>query len=425
MTAADLFTYAPEWAETVPVGIVAVSASGSPRHPSTSGLLRRFHPQAAAAALAHLERLGRNPGDYDLVPAHPWQIERRLPARYPAALAEGRIVVAPEACIAARPLLSLRTFAPASDRRSPHLKTSVDVRLTTAVRGVSPAAARNGPLLSRLIAHVCHEEGGFGGRFGVLAELAGGGYRPGPGEPADAAGALSAVVRESPEAGIAGGGVALPTAALAARSPASGRLVLAEVLDEVARGHGGSRADAGARFLSAWCVCALPALLTLLSRWGIGLEAHGENLVAVLADGLAVRMLYRDFGGVRVSPSRLRNQGLRLPALTGALPTDDETELRGKFLFPLLETNLGQIVAALVQAGGCDEERLWRLVARCCRTTYAALAADPRIREQCRRDEEALFGARLPVKAMLRTQLEGTPHDARWVTATNPLAATA
>ena len=36
---------------------------------------------------------------------------------------------------------------------------------------------------------------------------------------------------------------------------------------------------------------------------GVALEAHGQNTAGVLRDGRPVRLLYRDFGGVRVSPA--------------------------------------------------------------------------------------------------------------------------
>lgn len=430
MTAGDVLAYAPEWAEEVAAGVVAIAASSCSKPavpgPSATDLLHRWFPETAAAARAHLARLGTAPDDFELVAVHPWQLERVLPDRYAAALADRSVVIVPGVSIPARPLLSLRTLAPAADRRAPHLKTAVDIRLTTAVRIVSPSAARNGPLMSALVARACHEEQGFGGRFAPLAELAGASYVPAPGEDKGLAASLGMIVRESPERGLGPGQVALPTAALAARSPFSGRPLLADLLGDLSREQGLTPAEAGARFLGAWCECALPPLLTLLSRWGIGLEPHGENLITVLGGGgLPVRTLYRDFGGIRVSPSRLADRGVPpelLARLSGALPTDDEEELHTKFLFPLLETNLGQIVATLVRVGGCDRERLWRIVARCAGRTFAALAATGDAATQVRRDEEAFFAPALRVKAMLRTQLSGTPHDARWVTVPNPVA---
>ncbi|HXT46923.1 MAG TPA: IucA/IucC family protein [Pseudonocardiaceae bacterium] len=430
MTVHELFSFSPEWADDVTVKIVAIARSSFTQPPSArrnmTAELRHWHPHAADVAAAHLRCSGRDPADYELLPVHPWQLHRALQDRYADALACGRIIAIPDAGILARPLLSLRTLAPASDRRAAHLKTSVDIRLTTATRVVSPPTVHNGPIMSALLAQICRREGGFGGRLIGLAELAGGSYRTVPGEPPEAAASLAAIIRESPERHADDGEVALPVAALAARSPLTGRPVLAEALDELASTHRWSSSDSGdtaMHFLARYCDCTLPALFALLSRWGVALEPHGQNAVVVLRNGLPIRLLYRDFGSVRVSPTRLARSGMRPPALIGALRTDDEDELRAALFFPLLDTNLGQLVGTLARVGQADPARLWRLVARCCRSIYANLTADAGIAAQAGRDGAALFGPTLPAKSMLRVHLSANPHAPQWVAVPNPLAA--
>jgi siderophore synthetase component len=66
-------------------------------------------------------------------------------------------------------------------------------------------------------------------------------------------------------------------------------------------------------------------LVTVLER-GVALEAHGQNTLIVLKDYRPHRILYRDFGGVRVSRSRLKQD----IGLIGDLPSDDPHELRTK-----------------------------------------------------------------------------------------------
>jgi siderophore synthetase component len=426
MNVHELFSYTPEWADEVAVRIVAIARSSLHRSSFTQrGLtdeLRRWHPEAAEAAAAHLREMHQDPAGYELLPVHPWQLRRELPGRCAGALADGRVIVIPRARIPARPLLSLRTLAPAVDRRAAHIKTSVDIRLTTATRVVSPATVHNGPLISAMLAEISRREDGFGGRLISLTELASGSYRPAPGEPAATAASLAAIIRESPERHASEREIALPVAALAARSPLTGQPLLADVLDEVAAAGGHSRSEAAGLFLARYCDCLAPAL-TLLSRWGVALEPHGQNTIVVLRDGLPARLLYRDFGSIRVSPARLVRSGVRPPALIGALPTNDDDELRAALFFPLIGTNLGQVVAALARAGETEPTRLWRLVARRCRSAYATLTADPAIAGQAGRDEAALFGPTLPAKSMLRVQLSADPHVPQWVAVPNPLAA--
>jgi siderophore synthetase component len=436
MSVDDVFAYAPEWADEIALGLVAIArrafaqSSFTPSSFEQAGncagmtaVLRRWHPAAIDAALTYLSARGRDATDYELLPVHPWQLRRVLPQRFAGALTEGRLIVIPHVRIPARPLLSMRTLAAATDRRAMHIKTAVDVRLTTAVRGISPAVAYNGPVVSALLAQIHRWERGFGGRFTSLAEWVGGSYRPAPGEPPGAANSLAAVLRESPERRVGHGDVALPVAALAARSPLSGRPVAGEVLDELWRGVCPAPADAAATFLARYCECLLPALLTLLSRWGIALEPHGQNTVVVLRGGLPVRVLYRDFGGIRLSPSRLAQAGVNPPTLMEPLLTEDVEELRARLFFPLVQTNLGQVVATLARVGGSDPQRLWRLVAQRCRSVYTTLTADRAIAAQARGDEIALLSPTLPTKSMLRVHVSADPHTSQWVAVPNPLAA--
>src|SRR5205823_8466232 len=103
----------------------------------------------------------------------------------------------------------------------------------------------------RVVAEICRCEEGFGGRFRALAELASGSYRPSADDPPGAAASLAAIARDSPERHVAAGEVALPAAALAARSPLTGRPLLADVLDELEpnEAKGRSLPDAAASFL--------------------------------------------------------------------------------------------------------------------------------------------------------------------------------
>ncbi|HET9257751.1 MAG TPA: IucA/IucC family protein [Pseudonocardiaceae bacterium] len=432
MSAEELLRYAPEWADEITIRVVAIArcsftqasltqASLTQSHRARRGMtaqLRYWYPEAAGEAEACLRRAGRDLADYELLPVHPWQL-RRVSRDWDSG---GKVIAMTRARIPARPLLSLRTLAPAADRRAAHIKTSLSVRLTTATRLISPATVHNGPVMSALLAGISERERGRSGRLISLPELAAASYRPAPDEPDGVAASLAAIIRESPECHAGDGEVVLPVAALAARSPLTGRPVLAEALEDAAaspRCH----SDIAAHFLARYCDCVLPALFSLLSRWGIALEPHGQNALVVLREGLPVRLLYRDFGSIRVSPARLARAGVPRPALMGVVPTDDEDELRAALFFPLIETNLGQLVAALVRVSGTEPARLWELVARRCRSVYATLTADPAIAAQADGDEAVLFGATLAVKSMLRVQLSADPHVPRWVMVPNPLVA--
>ncbi|MDT4986490.1 MAG: staphyloferrin synthase, partial [Micromonosporaceae bacterium] len=182
MSPAEVLAYAPEHRRSVDLAVVAVPAD---------------------------RWISTGTGLPPLLLVHPWQRDHILP-RYPGMRLTGRTV-------AARPLMSLRTLAPV-DEPGWHVKTAVDVQMTSAVRTVSAAAIHNGPLLSALI------ERAAAGRLELLAEVAGGAVLV-EGQPCRS---LAMVRRRAPR--VAAGEVVVPFAALAARSAADGRPLVTEAV---------------------------------------------------------------------------------------------------------------------------------------------------------------------------------------------------
>ena len=313
---------------------------------------------------------------------HPWQYERVRDV-YPWLTSVGEPVPA-------YPLMSLRTLALARDP-SRHVKTSVDIQMTSAVRTVSPASVHNGPALSGLLVSLADRVPGLS----VLPEVAAGAAIV-DGEPDRR---LAMVERRMPS--MAPGDIAMPLAALSATSPATGAPVITELVNA---GYGGDPAACVAGFASV----LLPPLFGWLAL-GVGLEAHGQNLIGVVRDGRFVGLLYRDFGGVRVSPARLRRHGIEPPALRGDISSDDPEVLRTKVLASAVSTVLGEVVAVLVRTIGLDEEKGWHQIA-----TAAGDIDGP--------DIASAFADSLPVKATTAMRLADDPVGDIWTALPNPLA---
>jgi siderophore synthetase component len=299
--------------------------------------------------------------------AHPWQAERLRDA-YPWLADAGRTGPV-------RPLMSLRTVAPLDG--GDHVKTAVDVQMTSAVRTVSPAAVHNGPRLSALLRELtsdlpltCLAERGAGA---VIVD----------GEPSRH---LAHLRRAAPHAGP--GEVVLPLGApeLIARA---------------------ARADPYGWFAGLAAILWGP-LVTVLDR-GVALEAHGQNTLVVLRHGRPVRIAYRDLGGVRVSARRLRAAGVEPPTLLGDLPSEDPRVLRTKLAASALATVAAELITVLGRQGA-DPGRLWAMVAQSIRGAGTG-------------DVAALLGEPLPIKATTAMRLARDPLDDIWATIDNPLAA--
>ncbi|MBB2948174.1 siderophore synthetase component [Actinoplanes lutulentus] len=301
-------------------------------------------------------------GGQPILYAHPWQAAR-LMAQYPWLQSAG--VTRP-----VRPLMSLRTVAPISG--GPHIKTAVDVQMTSAVRTVSPAAVHNGPILSTLLQTITADL-----PIDILAETAAGAVITDDGPDRRAA----HLIREAPK--LAPGETAVPLGVLATWKRAGDPYPWVEKLGRV-----------------------LFAPLARVLERGVALEAHGQNTILVLRGDEPQRVLYRDLGGVRVHAGRLRAAGLDTPELIGDLPTGDETALRTK----LAAAALGTVATQIIDGLDADPATLWQTLA-------TAMRADPSA------DTEALLSEPLPVKATTAMRLADDPLQDIWTHQHNPMAA--
>lgn len=375
--------YSPEWGARVDVRLVVlpkerVVTSGE----RLTDLIVAEHPQVSV------------PEGHEVMPVHPWQAEHVLDERLLPVT------------IAARPLMNFRTLAPEPRPDLPfpsHLKTAVNIQFTGAVRGVSAHTAHNGPEVSRLLAEILRRENGFGRRLDIAAE------RAGSCDPA-LGGSLGAVVRANPEAGLTPGELAMPAAALYAASPTSEGAILGELLD------GPSAAIA---FAADYARVSVEPLLTLLTRYGVALEAHPQNVVLVMRDGMPVRLVVRDFGAIRINHARLARHGLQARVQPGsAISAASPAELRAKLYFSFFTNHLGEVLACAARATGVDQDQLWAPFVTEVRRVFAGLRDEP----CARADAAALLDRPLPLKTVLEMRLTGAVTHERFTAVPNPMA---
>lgn len=431
MSAADVVRYSPEWGACPQVRIVAVHTSvcrtTSLRSESAKDVLRREHPELADIVDAHLIQLDLRPDEHEWIPVHPWQFDTMLTKLYADDIADLKVVPVPAAIIPTAALMTVRSLAPLSGQGKHHLKTAINVQTTGAVRTVSAQAAQNGPMLAELLNEVRQREGDFDGTLVVLLEDVGVHYVPDKfvtdERKAIVQKNLSAILRESPDPYIHAGEVGMPASSLIAQSPLSRQPIVAELIDEFADVHGLQSSDAVLPFLRKYAELTIPGMLTLMTRYGIGLEGHLQNCVPVFREGLPVRMLVRDMGGVRILPERLAPHGLKVQFLPGsatlALDADD---LRNKVGYAFLQNHWGELIACIVRHYGVDEMACWELVAAVCNKVFQLLAAAPESQENALADRAAFFRSRVPLKALTTMRLRGDVTKYSFSDVANPLA---
>jgi siderophore synthetase component len=432
---ADVIRYSPEWGATPGVVLVAVRkdhcrfVSLDGRSPSE--ILFAEHAGLQAHVEYRLQEQGLNAADYELIPLHPWQFEHTLPNLYAEAIERREIVPIPSFRIRTQALMSFRTLAPVMRQGAGkhHIKTCVNVQTTGAVRTISPNSAFNGPTLTRILKEIQQREGHFGGKFVILEERVGVYYDPkdetlSHAERMNLGKNLASILRENPENHVRAGEISMPGSALIAKSPLSDKPIVGELIEQYAKRRDIVDLKAAAvQFLHSYAQIALPGFLTVMSRYGISLEGHLQNSVAVFRDGEPVRMILRDFGGVRILQSRLARLNLGAEFFPGsATVIDDVEDMRNKIYYPVFQNHFGELITEIARWLRMEERALWQPVAAVCRAVFAELKQDAAIAEQAAADEAALFEETIDLKAMATMRLLGDVTSYTFAKVPNPLA---
>lgn len=435
LDAGDVIAYSPEWNACPDVALAAVALHAC-RFVSLNGdtpkeILYREHPGLREHVADRLRKLNLDESRYELIPVHPWQFEHTLPKLHADAIRNQEIVMIPDYRIKTAALMSFRSLAPLQKRQEGkhHIKTAINVQTTGAVRTVSPHSAENGPVLSRILNEILVRENHFGGTFIVLEERAAVYYNaPDPALPDKERWTLGAnlasILRENPENHVGPDEMAMPGSALLAPSPFSGKPVAGELIMQFAgKRHIADPEEAAAAFVRRYAETALPGFLTVAARYGISLEGHLQNSVPVFRGGEPVRMIIRDFGGVRIYRDRLKKQGLDAQFHKGsATVTEDVGQMRNIISYSVVQNHFGELISCIVRALEIGEGPLWQEVADVCRHVMEGLKNDPDIREQAYEDERELFKPTIQLKAMVKMRLLGDITEYSFTDVPNPLA---
>ncbi|QPC45635.1 IucA/IucC family protein [Mangrovibacillus cuniculi] len=412
MAAEAVTTYAPEWGSDFEVPVVAVHQ----RHVHVTNkegegiteLLLKDYPSFQAQLK---KQLGEEWKQYELIPVHPWQLENTIIPRYQKEITEKVVVPLEKISIPMSALVSFRSLSPTGSKRLHHIKTAINVQMTSAVRTVSAASTINGPKLSVILEQLEREA-----NVQFLQEKSGIHFIPSE-HLSDTdknfyEKNLASIIRENPEAKLHTGEVAMPGVSLLAPSPFTNKMVIEELIQSLAEKENLSQEAATKAFLQKYVDVVLPGVLTLMTKFGISLEVHLQNAVIVFQDKLPKRLLIRDNGGVRIMPSRL-GQEVDIDNRTNLL-TDEAKDLHAIFSHAVIHNHLGEIIVALTRKGLSKEETLWNIVRTKIEEVFSRLP-------HAEMDREAILAPTTTMKALVKMRLSDAFMDNLYVTLPNPL----
>lgn len=422
LTAQEVMSLSPEFRAELALPLAALKAEKAHVATADDGVDYRTwfgttFPLQMQAWEAALRERGHDPRAWLPLPVHPYQAERLLPEKFAAEIAQGDLLMLPQVQMRATPTMSFRTVVPEGAAGLPHVKLPVSLRLTSVQRTVSPKSAVMGPRLTRMLARMVADEGGFGGKLAIVGEDIGVHYIDPQGDD-DRARHLSVLFRSNPMRQRSEALFPVPAGTLFADSPVDGRALVTELVALSCGDH----ADGALQFFAHYADTVLGAVLGPYLLYGIAFEAHQQNsFIMIDHAGKPVRLLARDFGDLRVHGPSLRRTALTLDVFRpGHNVFETDGPVRDKLLHATMLCHLSELGLLLARSYRFAEDRSWDVLRE------AAIAAFARLRERTEpgrwhAERHAVLAAAWPAKAFLKMRLSDTSDDVHGVMP-NPLA---
>lgn len=275
-------------------------------------LRESFDDKTFAAFKALTIKRGLSDQDYFYVPVHPWQWDRYLKIQFAADIAAGKLHFLGGFGDLYLPQISLRTFSNVARPEKMDIKLPLTILNTSAIRGIPGKYMAQGPALSADLSKLCREDNDLAGTV-VLEEKAGvsvkhGVYSQVTGAPYRYQEFLGVIWRQSSAAKINPGEVALIAGSLFHRDAQGLSLVGAYI-----RQSGVSQKQ----WLREYFRNVVLPLYHLQAQYGLGLVAHGQNVVIRLKGLVPTGLLLKDFQGdlrMTSTSTALSHDLTRLPA---------------------------------------------------------------------------------------------------------------
>jgi siderophore synthetase component len=361
--------------------------------------------------------------DFFLLPVHPWQKEHVLFPLYSEEIARGQIFFV-DFTISTKPTLSVRTVLPVGKKF--HIKLPLNIQMTSAVRTISPNSIHNGPELTLIVNKVLRREEYFHNTFQIIGEEIGLRFQSSDiSEPhfRDRNKNLSYLIRRNPASLINEGEHAIVACALFNLSPATNHLLIYEIIEQFhLRYPSNSLIENLFLFFKKYITIVLSGVIPLMTRYGIGLEAHLQNTVIVLKKWEPVKVLVRDLGGVRIDKKRLEKAEYHGTYFPGSVTiNDDEAGMQNKVIHTVFQSHIGELSYHLANEYEVNEQMFWEIVRDTCTDIFLNLKKDESIKMNVESDMGALLGETVQTKALTLMRLKDDVTDYAFIDLPNPL----
>ncbi|MCA0982874.1 hypothetical protein LCL89_02315 [Halobacillus yeomjeoni] len=426
-----LTQFAPEWAGSPKVIPMAVDQDyckiTNMEKRSLTEIILNEYPEVEQQFYTILKQKGKDTERYELIIVHPWQYEETIKENYKEEIKNEMVIPLESATIDTAALVSFRSLAPLYDKNKHHIKTALNVQMTSAVRTVSAASTFNGPKISNALRSIKENDPYLARTFGFAREESGIHFEPQHPVTPERRHFLqknfASIIRENPESDLYEDEVVLPAATLIAESPFTDRILIEELVRNFAqREEMESLGEAAERFMEKYVDVLLPGILSLITKYGISMEVHMQNCLVVLKKGVPERIIVRDNGGIRIMEERLSSH-YSMESLDPStnLTTDDRQELLDIFYHAIIHNHLGELFVPLSRELEINEWKLWKVVKTGVEKVYETLKSKNSFSMDQLEDEDIILQSPSRMKALVRMRLTDQFTENAYVDIPNPL----
>lgn len=345
---------------------------------------------------------------------HPWQYDNTLIHLFKDAISSKKIVLFQDVFLTTKASLSFRTMMVKDNPTQPHIKLPVAIQSTSAMRTITPGSVNNGPQISKIIKQILSVETHLHSHIKFAYEICGLHSKH---EDHEIAKHLGVIYRDNPAALVSEQQTPMVVAALFEESPTNRVPLFIEILQ---RARGSNLQDA-IDYFSHYTHLVITAYLDLFLIYGIALEGHQQNTIAVFEDFQPRFMIARDLGGLRIHLPTLEAQGYPFtPYPNSATATQDRQEVTNKFLHTVIQYHLGELILVLAQHYKTPENIYWKIVKNHLHDRFHQIKnkVDP---TRWLQEYKAIFKEDWQVKSLMRMRLENVYSKYVYIDLRNPL----
>lgn len=352
--------------------------------------------------------------DYCPFFVHPWQLENVLPELFKQYFETGKLKVFENKTIITKPSLSFRTLAVKKGKNFPHIKLPVAVYSTSAMRTITPSSIHNGPAFCAVLKEILKEENAFQNTLKMSHEICG--FYP-HSFPTNIAKNFGIIFRKNPASLVEKNEVPIVVAALFEKSPVSGLPLFVEMI----------HASLGKEFSNAlsyfddYSKIVLNSYFDIFLVYGVALEGHQQNTIAVFENYRPKYMIVRDFGGIRIHMPTLNERGYNFDAHPeSSIIYEDKIDVTATFLHTVLQYHLGELISLLAEHYQVSEQIFWKKVRINLKQRLEALKNRVSA-ETLETEHKAILEDDWKMKGLMRMRLKNDAYHYESITIPNPL----